>query len=1057
MTHQRSLTLIARSALLFAFLLFPFGFANAQSATATLSGTVTDQNGAVVPGATVTVLNPATSLERQATTNGEGDFVIPLLPPGRYTVRAEHEGFAILEARDVVLNVGDNKSLQMPLKAGKISEMVQITGDAPLINESPAVGTVVDRQFVGNLPLNGRSFNSLIALTPGVVQTKAGFSSPGQFSVNGQRPNANYFTVDGVSANIGTTSTLNLAQTPGGALPGLTALGGTNNLVSIDALQEFKVLTSSYAPEFGRTPGGQVLLVTRSGSNDFHGSLFNYLRNDVFDSNDWFANRAGLERPALRQNDFGGTFSGPILLPRFGEGGKQPWYNGRNKTFFFFSYEGLRLRQPKVVSNAEVPSISLRQSALAQIQPYLNAFPIPNGPDLGNGLALFSASYSAPSTLDATSIRIDHVINDRATLFVRYNDAPSETISRSSFRLSSPFSTQVDTRTLTGVTTFSITPNISNDFRVNYSKTRAQARNFLDNFGGAVPLSDSQFFPPFATSQASQVVFGVNFSTAPQLSVGSNSENFQRQFNIVDTLSVIADNHQLKFGVDYRRLSPIFGPTNYFQQAAFNNATALRTATASLVVTSARLGARPLFTNFSAFVQDTWKVIPRLTLTYGLRWEVNPPPIAADGNDAFTATGLDNPATIALAPRGTPLYKTTYNNFAPRFGVAYQLSKKPGRETALRGGIGIFYDLGTGPAARGFSSFPFATNNLITANVPYPVTGSATAPPPFPTPPFSFVVAFDPNLKLPRTYQWNLAIERSLGNNQTVSASYLGAIGRRLINAETITNPNPTFSSVGILRNKATSDYHAMQLQFQRRLSQGLQALASYTWSHSIDAVSSDFGLGLDRGSSDFDVRHSFSAAVTYNLPTPKVGKLSEAILGGWAIDGIIRSQSATPVDLIARTTINVAGQSIPQRPDLIPGIPLYIEDPTAPGGRKFNNTVDPARPGCKGPFCPPPTTRQGTLGRNVLRGFPLNQVDLSLRRRFDLTERVNLQVRADVFNIFNHPNFADPNNTLTSATFGLSNGMFGSGLGGGVAGGFNPLYQIGGARSMQFSLKLQF
>src|SRR6266542_6137575 len=388
--------------------------AYAQSSTATLSGTVVDQDGAVVPGANITVINAATAQQRQATTNDRGDFTVPLLPPATYTIRVERQGFAIAEVSNVILNVNDQKSLQIQLKAGNITEMVKVTADAPLINESPAVGTVVDRQFAENIPLNGRSFQSLITLTPGVVLTKtAEGSEQGQFSINGQRGDANYFTIDGVSANIGVNVTSGLAQAVGGALPGFSASGGTNNLVSIDALQEFKIQTSTYAAEFGRTPGGQISIATRSGTNDFHGTFFEYFRNDVLDANDWFANANRLPKPAERQNDFGGVLGGPIF---------------KNRTFFFFSYEGLRLRQPQV-GLTEVPSLCFRGSgvcpagqspAATSIQPLLNALPLPNGPTVRNGVAQFNASYSNPASLDATSIRIDHALNSKLTMFGRY-------------------------------------------------------------------------------------------------------------------------------------------------------------------------------------------------------------------------------------------------------------------------------------------------------------------------------------------------------------------------------------------------------------------------------------------------------------------------------------------------------------------------------------------------------------------------------------------------------------------------------------------------------------
>jgi hypothetical protein len=306
MNRRYALSLFVVSVfLLSAFCLLPSAFA--QSATATLSGTVQDEKGASVPGVSITIQNNATSMERQTTTNESGDFSAPLLPPGNYTLIARRDGFTAAEIRNIVLNVGDQKTVQIQLKVGDVKEVVNVTGEAPLINESPAVGTVVDRQFVENIPLNGRSFNALISLTPGVVTTPSSFAEKGQFSVNGQRPDTNYFTIDGVSANAAASTGNGLGQAGGGAVPATSALGGTNNLVSVDALQEFRIQTSTYAPEFGRTPGAQVQIVTRSGTNRFNGNLFEYFRNDVFDANDWFGNLNNLPRPAVRQSDFGGV------------------------------------------------------------------------------------------------------------------------------------------------------------------------------------------------------------------------------------------------------------------------------------------------------------------------------------------------------------------------------------------------------------------------------------------------------------------------------------------------------------------------------------------------------------------------------------------------------------------------------------------------------------------------------------------------------------------------------------------------------------------------------
>jgi hypothetical protein len=262
-----------------------------------------------------------------------------------------------------MLNVSDQLALKLQLQVGQISESVTIQGSSLIQTESPAVGTVINRQFVANLPLNGRSIQALIELTPGTVLTKG----EGQFSINGQRDNANYFSGDGVGTNVGTRPFPSLGQAAGGTLPAFSALGGTNNLVSVDALQEFRIETSTYAAESGRTPGGQVAIVTRAGTNRFRGTIFDYFRNDALDANDWFANSGGLKKPPLRQNDFGGVVGGPI---------------SKDRTFFFFSYEGLRLRQPQV-GITPVPSTQARQAAPAPIKPLLNAFPVANGKRAG--------------------------------------------------------------------------------------------------------------------------------------------------------------------------------------------------------------------------------------------------------------------------------------------------------------------------------------------------------------------------------------------------------------------------------------------------------------------------------------------------------------------------------------------------------------------------------------------------------------------------------------------------------------------------------------------------
>ncbi|HKX28841.1 MAG TPA: carboxypeptidase regulatory-like domain-containing protein, partial [Blastocatellia bacterium] len=974
----------------------------AQTATATLSGTVYDESGAVVPGVSISVTNEATQIKREVVTGKDGLFSFPLLNPGRYTVDARRDGFIPVKYKNISLEVGDQLSLRVELKVGAIGETVTIEEGVTLVRDDATVGTVINREFVENLPLNGRSFQSLIGLTPGVVLTKTSpIGEQGQFSVNGQRPDANYFTIDGVSANIGISGGLDLGQTGGGATPGLSAFGGTNNLVSVDALQEFRIQTSTFAPEFGRTPGGQISIVTRSGTNAFHGTLFEYFRNDALDANDWFANALDQPRPPLRQNLFGGVIGGPVV---------------KNRTFFFFSYEGLRLRQPQTAVT-DVPSLLARQTAPERLQPFLKAFPLPNGPDrvdndgLPTGLAQFASSYSNPSSMDAAGIRADHAIGRGLNLWGRYNYAPSEVVQRGGgvSSLNTLDRSRVTTHTFTAGSTWIIAPTVINDLRVNWSRNTGNSALALDDFGGAALPSESLLFPQPFSSRDANYSFTVNEGTATRLAIGQNVNNVQRQINLVESLSLARTPHQIKFGVDYRRLSPIYGPRRYQQTPTFNSIglpvpgrpTATGTVFSGIAAAVGISSSDPLTLrshNLSSYAQDTWKISPRLTLAYGLRWEINPPPVGLDGRDLFTITGLENPATITLAPRGTPLYRTTYNNLAPRIGVAYQLSTRQGRETTLRGGFGIFHDLGTGVVANAASTFPYARLTTL-RSATYPLDPALAQPIPFTLTPAGRIsmTATDMNLKLPYTLQWNVSLQQSAGSNQAVTASYVGAIGRRLLRQEQIRNPNPVFQSVSFTRNTATSDYHALQLQFQRRLSGGLQALASYTWSKSLDIASNDTfilarsdltNVNQDRGPSDFDVRHSFSAAVTYQFPAVTAHRIGARILGNWSVDAIVSARSAAPINIIAGFN-SLFGVFSVARPDLINGVPLYLDDPNAAGGRVINPRA----------FALPPTGRQGTLGRNVVRGFPASQVDLALRRQFNLIEQLKLQFRVEVFN----------------------------------------------------------
>jgi hypothetical protein len=1013
----------------------------AQSPNGTLNGLVLDPSGGAIAGADITIVNDATRVQYSGKTNSEGIYVVTNLPPGPYRLQVAKVGFKTLIKPDIILNVLDSLAINFTLPIGATSETVTVQGGAPLVNtESGSVSTVIDRNFVESLPLNGRSFNTLLQLTPGVVIASTGNSpeSPGQFSIGGQRTDANNFTVDGVSANFGVSATTADPGASGtGSAQAFSALGGTSSLVSVDALEEFRIETSSFAPEFGRSPGGQVILTTRSGTNNVHGALYDYFRNTVMDANDWFNDQAGIPRSPEHHNDFGGVLGGPV------------W---KDKTFFFLSYEGARLDEPGT-DIIQVPYIATAVpscSAPATIGPFLGAYPKPNGPvSTTDCTGQFTGSFSNKARLDAGSARVDHTFNSRFSVFGRYNDAPSEFLQPNN-SLSTVTSTEVDTKTLTlGLNVF-LTSQMSNTFRANYSTQKGVSADYLDSFGGAVP-------PPLdlllgnLSSQNSFASFGIiGVST---YETGPTNRNATAQTNFVDDFSLSVGTHQMKYGMDYRRIDlHIQPPQSSAFYLSFSGVPGFLSSggqvfMAGVTEAPARLRSQSL----SLYAQDTWRASSRVTIAYGIRWELAPAPAALGTTTLASWTDVNDPSEIALAPRKTPVWRTTYGNFAPRVGLTYALTDKG--DFILRAGGGIFYDLGVGSVAALGVTFPHsAIAEFPSVQVPIvdlsPFLGVIST-----SPPYGAVQAFAPNLKLPRSYQWNVALEKSFGGKQVISATYVGQAGRELLRQEALYQPNSNFESTfQVTQNDARSNYNALQLQLRRPLSSGLQALLGYTWSHSLDNASNDVLAGYsntvisaasDYASSNFDVRHSFSGALVYDVPAASMSGPLGLLTRDWSINSVIVARSGFPFNAqLENPSPGLAGL-VSTRPDLVSGEPLWVSAPGAPGGKMLNISA----------FSIPSTIRQGTEGRNDIPGFGLTQIDLSIGRRFSLTERFKLQFRADAFNVLNHPNFLNPSGFFTFGSSGLqSTEMLNQGLG-----GLNPLFQEGGPRSLQLSLKLTF
>jgi hypothetical protein len=1027
----------------FLVLFLCFSLAIAQSTNATISGGVTDPSGNFIVNAEVEIANDATGIVYSAATNSLGMYLVPILPPGHYHVQVSKPGFKTLIKADVVLNVQSALALNFTLPVGATSESVTVdSSSAPINTTDASVSTVIDRKFVENMPLNGRSFQDLISMTPGVstASPQAGsgagaIGASGDFSVNGQRTESNSYSVDGVSANVGAGNGYGVAGAAvGGSVAASSALGTTQGLVSVDALEEFRVLSSTYSAEFGRTPGGQFNFLTKSGTDQFHGSAFEYLRNNFFDANDWFNDHYGNQPSALRQNDFGVTVGGPVVRHR--------------RSFFFLSYEGLRLAQPQAASAQLVPDHYLRDQAPAAIQEILKAFPLPTpgGIDYGSAsnpsLAQFLKSYSVPSQIDSASLRLDQAFGDKLALFLRAAYTPSSADTRS---LSALSQLMFHTQTYTLGATSQWSKKMSNDFRLGFARSDSRVLQTLDNFGGALPIDLASAVGQGASAGAQPSLF-LQFAGAgyTELSSGA-SANGLRQWNAVNTLGWTAGKHAFKFGVDYRHIRSPIQPSALQMYPLFFGATDVLNNSASEISVLDFSRATPVFEQFAAFAQDEWRLKPSLTLSLGLRWELDPPPTGADRQDAYTLSGdLSSPSTLAIAPRGTRLWQTSWLNIAPRLGAAWQARSRPGWETVLRSGGGVFFDSDNQVAGSGFTGVGFgATQNYFGA--PLPLSPQQIDLPIGVNPPYGTVSAFPAHLQLPYALEWNASLEQALGKAQSLSVSYVGSSGRRQIQEKelSLAQLNPNFTYVLFFDGRLSSSYNAMQAKFQRSLTHGVEALASYTWGHTIDFGSTYAALYVLRGNADFDVRNSFSAALSWDLPPGGSRRWTRALFDRWGLDGRFLARSAFPVTINGNMQIDSAtGNGYYTGVNRVPDEPVYLHNDSFPGGRALNPAA----------FAAPSGINLGNAPRNFLRGFGETQLNLAVRREFRRSDRVHFEFRGEAFNLLNHPNFGYVDPYFSDATFGQATGMLNQSLG-----TLASQYQQGGPRSLQFALKALF
>ncbi|MBI2188743.1 MAG: TonB-dependent receptor [Acidobacteria bacterium] len=1050
----------------------------AAAQDATLRGGVTDSSGAVVAGAKVVATHTDRGLERTLSTDERGRFVFSPLAPGTYDVLVEVAGFEPVRRTALVLEAGATLDLDLQLQPAPFNEAVSVAARF-LRDDRPGAALVLGRDVLDHLTFESRSLQAIVALAPGVVP-----QAEGLFSADGGRTTTNYVTIDGVSANIGVPR---MAQMPVGGVrppPGaetdtnaaganavLGGFGGGSDVIQLEALEQVRVDTSAYPARYGRQSGAQVQLVSRSGTNRFSGSAFEYLRDSRLDARDWFSNATPRARRApYRQQQFGGVFGGPIA---------------RDRAFFFLSYEGRRRDSAPAVRELRVPSLTLRgATTLApQLVRLLNAYPLPHGPEYLDaqgrplGAAPFYDASPGRQSSNAYSGKIDYTLGPRLVLSGRWNQGLSD---RTSYMLAQLSRNGSDTRTLTINGRSAFGARFLHEWAVNYSRGAADNGSAITDRFDISPITERALLPDFAPESAS-----VSISLPGSIqdySLGPSVANRQVQVNLVESVSWNTARHSARVGVDVRRLTPTYGPTEYRAIVTFNTIDSLVANRADQLAIGSSDQVQLAVLAFSAYAQDTFQVARRLTIDYGLRWEVNPAPHGLD-KPLYTLTGFPDLTALALAPTGAPLYPTRWRELGPRVGAAYRLRDGGARSTILRGAVGLHHDLGTGATAAAARMFPY-NRSVRRMNVPFPTDDRAAqaAPPLSLDPPYraqDFTIV-DARHALPRTWEWSAGIDHAFRADR-LSATYTGRAGRRLLRRYfygfDVARPvNPAFPAarLNITRNDPgwgdTSDYHALQLQYARRLSGGLQALASYTLARATDSGSDDATVNLADsatrptyyyGYSRFDRRHMANVSAMYLLPAAPVAR---ALLRDWSINVTVYAQSAPPLNVTYAYRDPIDNMLYSYRVDVAGGEPLWIADGRAPGGRRLNPTA----------FRPPASAFAGggrnQVGhgneiRNSVRGFATWQADVALQRQLPFGGRRAIFVRAEAYNVFNHPNFAQPDASIgtvvgatgqfiPSALFGRANGSGGFGA---LGGGIGPVSPAGGARTIQLVLRLNF
>ena len=1012
----------------------------AQGTTGTISGTVMDETGGVIPGITVTVTHLETSSSRNVVSNDSGRYAVSNLQVGAYEVKGELTGFQTSIRAGIELTVGRSAVVDLTMRVGEITELVTVTGEASLVqtSETTLSGLVTTTQ-IEDLPLNGRNFVQLTLLEASVSNTMkasaarrtliAGFGM--DITVAGGRPNANTFLLDGTDLNDHRNK-----------LPGSVA----GIQLGVDSVREFKMMTSNYSAEYGRAGGGVIIAVTKSGTNEFHGSLFEVHRNDVLDATNFFANSTGTGKDPLVRNQFGASVGGPIV---------------QDRTFFFASWESLRDRRG-ITDILNVPTTEAKLgnipgvlpfTVVPEIQPYLFLYPDVNGRDFGDGRGEHAFGFSEPTDEDYFVTKIDHNLTDKHSILGRYTIDYAENLGRSNTVVMSETSSQSHYITLEAKSV--LTPSLLNVVSYALARTTQTNANFELR-----PIDPSLYFIP-----SSEQLGSIRISGLSQANPYDDHPRFytQNMFQFNDTVSYNTGNHSLKFGADIKRYHyNARSVSRWGGRWSFDGLEEYLKAVSEVVESQIpgadfRRGMRQ--TIFGFYVQDNFQFRPNLTINLGLRYEpmqgINEVNQKMSNLNPETALGLTFESECNCF-----IKNPSKQNFSPRIGIAWDPFSD--EKTSIRAAYGVFHDI---VALYWFQQSAFRMPPAGTVRIndpiwPDPFAAGGVPPPVTPENPSGRITAYsfpDHGMHNPYAQKWNLNIQREIVPGTVGTIGYVGTRGVKLARFEQFQICAPEFSNgrqfwregcslrspaefprIEVRTAGASSFYHAFIAKLTRRFSEGLFLQGSYTFSKAIDDMSGNSNGGelggvtsfggtyddpdLMRGLAGFDVRNNLIVNGSWALPTaPGMGGVARAILNGWQVNGILTLSDGFPVMVTSDRRNNFSrAASGAYGPNLVPGgdnnpvlggpdlyfdpdqftLPPIIDDPSVLAGCTLTARC----------------SLLGDVGRNTLTAPGVATFDFSVMKKWPmpfLGEEGNFEFRAEFFNVFNRTNFNTPDRTL--------------------------------------------